>query len=345
MNLNERINILAELGIQLKKGCNDINFEQIIESTHEQNRWFTPEFTRLAIKSVAENYLEKEKLQKWVSKYKFIENSSPKKIGLIMAGNIPLVGFHDLLSVFISGNISLIKLSIKDKILIPFIISLLKQINPETAQYFEITEKLEYFDAVIATGSDNSSRYFEYYFGKYPHIIRKNRNSVAVIHGNESANEIEQLADDIFLYFGLGCRSVSKVYFPKDYKLDFFLKHIDKYSHFNDFFKYNNNYVYNKSIFLVNKEPHLDNGFLLLKEDESMASPLSTLHYEYYLSNNDLEQKLKFSMDKIQVIVSNIKLSFPTISFGQSQFPSLESYSDNIDTLEFLTNLKFTLEK
>lgn len=260
---------------------------------------------------------------------------------MILAGNIPLVGIHDVLSVLISGNHALIKASSQDNRLIKAVLNRLVAIEPAIAKQFTFVERLEGFDAVIATGSNNSSRYFEYYFGKVPHIIRKNRNSVAVLTGHETNEQLFSLGADIFSYFGLGCRNVSKIFIPRDYRLATFFEAIEPYHDIIDHHKYNNNYDYNKSIYLVNRNEHLDNGFLLLKEDTGLISPLAVLFYEYYDDMEELSAKLNDQSSNIQCIVSETPLNVNSqpVAFGKSQSPALWDYADGVDTMDFLTKL------
>ena len=269
------------------------------------------------------------------------EKRNAKRIGVITAGNIPLVGFHDFLSVLISGNIFVGKLSSKDDKLLPNVIDLLIEIEPKFKNYIFISEnKLENFDAVIATGSNNSARYFEYYFGKYPHIIRKNRNSVAVITGNETTVDLQLLADDIFLYFGLGCRSVSKLFLPDGYNLDNIFRNSLKYKEVINHNKYANNYDYNRAIYLLNLTEFKDNGIMLMKEDINMASPISVVYFENYSKLETIKQRLDIEKDNIQCIVADKTVINEAIPFGESQKPQLWDYADNVDTINFLLNIK-----
>lgn len=305
-------------------------------SAESTNAWFTAENIKKSILSFSE-MLNEADLAIWFKSVKF--STSPKKIGLILAGNIPLVGLHDVLSVLATGNIALIKLSSADDKLIKAVIAELIKIEPAFGDKIEYLERLKDFDAVIATGSNNSSRYFDYYFSKVPNIIRKNRNSVAVLDGSESFGDIQNLGNDIFDYFGLGCRNVSKIYFPKGYDIANFYEGIESFQPIINHFKYNNNYDYNKSIYLVNAAKHFDNGFLLLKEDESLTSPLAVLFYEEYEQLQALEDKLKNQSENIQCVISKSPLSLNTFGFGQSQHPKLWDYADNVNTVEFLNNL------
>jgi len=300
------------------------------------NAWFTAENIKKSILSFAE-MLNEADLAIWFKSIKF--STSPKKVGLILAGNIPLVGLHDVLSVLATGNIALIKLSSADDKLIKAVIAELVKIEPAFEDKIEYVERLKDFDAVIATGSNNSSRYFDYYFSKVPNIIRKNRNSVAVLDGSESFEDIQNLGNDIFDYFGLGCRNVSKIYFPKGYDIANFYEGIESFQPIINHFKYNNNYDYNKSIYLVNAAKHFDNGFLLLKEDERLTSPLAVLFYEEYEQLQALEDKLKNQSENIQCVISKSPLSLNTFGFGQSQHPKLWDYADNVNTVEFLNGL------
>ena len=255
-----------------------------------------------------------------------------------MAGNIPLVGFHDLLCVLITGNKALVKLSSNDQKLIPLLIDFLIDIEPSLKDKVIFTkEKLDHYDAVIATGSNNTARYFEYYFGKKPNIIRKNRNSVAVLSGKESQEELTALGEDIFRYFGLGCRSVSKIYLPKEYNIDTFFKAMFPYNSIINHHKYANNYDYNKAVYLMSEFKILDNGFLILKEEESFGSPIASLFYEYYEDVSTLKEKLKDNKENLQCIVSSGFVE-DEISFGNTQKPMLNDYADGIDTIAFLLN-------
>ncbi|HAL51521.1 MAG TPA: acyl-CoA reductase, partial [Sphingobacterium sp.] len=277
-----------------------------------------------------------EKLNHWLAPYPDL--NSTRIVGLILAGNIPLVGFHDMLSVLISGFRAKIKVSSDDAGLTSYVLRLLKQIDPSFTDAFEIVDKLKDFDLVIATGSNNSSRYFDYYFGTKPHIIRRNRNSVAIIGGQESPDQLESLGPDIFDYFGLGCRSVSKLFIPKDYPIAHFFEGIAAFNNVTEHFKYNNNYDYNKSIYLINGDKHFDNGFLLLKEDERTASPLAVVYYETYETLAEVENKLQLAQENIQCVVSEIALNVPSpvFRFGESQCPALDDFADGVNTLDFL---------
>jgi hypothetical protein len=268
-------------------------------------------------------------------------NKTSKKIGLILAGNIPLVGFHDVLCVLITGNHALIKASTQDARLIKYVLNRLVKIDAAFKEQYTFVERLENFDAIIATGSNNTSRYFEYYFSKVPNIIRKNRNSVAVLTGNETTEQLHNLGHDIFDYYGLGCRNVSKLLVPKDYDFVPFFEAIESYQPTINHHKYNNNYDYNKSIYLVNRDKHLDNGFLLVKEDERMVSPLAVVFQEPYEDIRAVEALLSRESEKIQCIVSTVPLnvSNQVVDFGQSQQPALWDYADGIDTMDFLTKL------
>ncbi len=313
------------------------DFVTLVELSQSHNGWFTPEQVYFSINSWAEA-LKEEKLNKWLSDYSFNENSN-KNIGLILAGNIPLVGFHDFLSVLISGNNVLVKTSSNDQFLIKFLAKYLISIDEKLKEKITfVEEKLQGFDAVIATGSNNTSRYFEYYFKSKPSIIRKNRNSVAVLDGNESTEDLENLGEDIFRYFGLGCRNVSKLFVPKGYDFKHFFESIFKYKDVIFYEKYANNYDYNKAVFLMSLYKLLDNEFLTLKEDTSYSSPISSVFYEFYDSIDDVKARIENDSEQIQCVVSN-NLIKNSIAFGQSQKPQLWDYADNIDTLNFLNTL------
>lgn len=316
----------------------DQEFKNLVSSASNSNAWFIAEEVEKALKAL-HKMLNPQDLETWFKDIRV--SSTPKKVGLILAGNIPLVGFHDVISVLATGNIALIKLSSADDKLLPALLNRLVAIEPLLADKIIYTERLKDFDAVIATGSNNTSRYFDYYFGKGPNIIRKNRNSVAVIDGNESKEELALLGHDIFDYFGLGCRNVSKLYIPEGYDIKYFFEPLEPFKDIINHFKYNNNYDYNKSIYLVNLKPHFDNGFLLLTEGESLSSPLAVLYFEYYTSIGELEELLKKEATNIQCVLSNaaLKLDTPVLGFGQSQAPKLWDYADNVNTVDFLNAL------
>ena len=351
MNIDTRINAFAQLGAFLSQfnrkqitqkqeiPHNDIFFEGFkhqIKLAQEHNGWFTQENVLFAIEGWAQQ-LTTEKLEQWLSVYEgaFAKAKLGQRIAIIMAGNIPLVGFHDFLSVLISGHKAIIKSSSNDKHLLPFLAKYLEYVAPEFKESIVFTEqKLENFDAVIATGSNNTARYFEYYFGKKPHIIRKNRNSVAILTGNETKEELIAFGEDVFRYYGLGCRNVSKIFVPKGYNFDKLFEALYPWHSIIDKAKYANNYDYNKAVYLMSLFDILENGFLMLKEDANYASPIATLFYEFYNDKSELDQKLSVEADKIQCIVGSNK-----IPFGHTQKPNLSDYADGIDTISFLTSL------
>jgi hypothetical protein len=333
MTINNRIEAFSTLGQLLQTYKKEL-------IKNNKNPWFTAKNIDFAVDALS--YLLKyEKLEQWISKYPLMnEYQILKRVGVIMAGNIPLVGFHDFLSVLITGHIFIGKLSSKDDRLLPAIIKLLVSYFPEFGERIFVTEsQLNEIDAVIAAGSNNSSRYFNYYFEKYPHIIRKNRNSVAVLTGNESDAQLSGLVDDIFMYFGLGCRNVSKLFLPMNYDLDIIFNASLKYKDIATHHKYANNYDYNRVIYLMNKVNFKENGFMILKEDINLASPISVVYYEYYTDITTLSQRLRFENENIQCIVSNDALFEKSVHFGKSQEPELYEYADNIDTINFLLNL------
>jgi hypothetical protein len=313
------------------------DFVSLIELSQSHNGWFTPEQVYFSIQSWSKALTE-ENVNQWLQPYDF-SNVQPKTVGLILAGNIPLVGFHDFLSVLISGHKVLVKTSSNDQKLLPFLAKYLIAVDPEIEEFITFTEgKLEHFDAVIATGSNNTARYFEYYFKDKPAIIRKNRNSVAVLDGSETDEQLIALGEDIFRYFGLGCRNVSKLFVPKGYQFDAFFKAIFNYKEVIYYEKYANNYDYNKAVFLMSNFKLLDNEFITLKEDISYSSPISSLFYEQYDSLETVEAKLKEDTDQIQCVVSN-DLIADSVDFGQTQLPNLWDYADNVDTLSFLSQI------
>lgn len=319
---------------------NDRFFEGMtdaIQLSKSYNGWFTKNNIQFAFKSW-EDALNEKNLLKWTSVYD-LEKTPNHTIAMVLAGNIPLVGFHDLLSVLISGNRVIAKLSSNDKLLLPYLTKYLIAIEPEFEGKIVFTEeKLENFDAVIATGSNNTARYFDYYFGKYPNIIRKNRNSVAVLSGKETSEDLKNLSNDIFRYFGLGCRNVSKLFIPKDYNFDAFFNAMFIWKEVINDSKYINNYDYNKAVYLMSNVNLLDNEFLLLKEDFNFSSPISVTFYEYYDTLESVSEKLIIEKDHIQCIVSNLGIE-NEIKFGETQKPKLWDYADQIDTIDFLIKL------
>lgn len=332
MKMENRINAFAALGQRLKHWENSER-EAIYDRTQAENPWFTTQSLDLAVRGI-QKFLNAEKLHDLVSKYTF--KSEPKKVGVAMAGNIPLVGFHDLMCVLLSGHSIVIKPSSQDSVLIRFIKDQLVNIEPVFAEKIFIEERLNHVDALIATGSDNTARYFEYYFRKIPHIIRKNRSSCAILVGEEPAEELNALGTDVFSYFGLGCRNVSKLFVPADYKFDGLFKSWESFASIIHHHKYANNYDYRKSIYLVNRDAFFDNGFILITENKGLVSPISVLFFEYYEDQKDLHQKIDEQKDKIQCIVSAQGWWPGSVAFGQSQFPELTDFADGVDTLNFL---------
>ena len=340
-NFNETtlLNAFAALGLQLLSP--DEKLMEIVNSERQYNGWFTAESVLEAVKANG-LMLNKNDLVKWLANYPLNETANAKKVGLILAGNIPLVGFHDVLCVLITGNYALIKSSSQDSRLIKYVLEQLVSLEPYFKDRYSFEERLSDFDAVIATGSNNTSRYFEYYFGKVPHIIRKNRNSIAVLTGDETPEQLYELGHDIFDYFGLGCRNVSKLLVPEGYNFNLFFESIEVFNPIINHHKYNNNYFYNKSILLVNNEKHLDNGFLLLKEDKKLASPLAVLYFEYYDSIPAAISRLMEENDHIQCVVSSVLFDIinQVVDFGKSQQPALWDYADGVDTMAFLTSVR-----
>lgn len=347
MDLSKRIEAFIQLGNFLRnyshRALNDKNtllLDEIIENDRIYNPWFTKDNILQAIQALG-NSLQKNKLEQWVGNYPgLINQSKQKKVGVITAGNIPLVGFHDFITVLISGHVFKGKLSSKDNRLLKFIADYLKSLDADFNDYIFFTEdKLEDLDAIIATGSNNTARYFEYYFGKYPNIIRKNRNSVAVLSGKETDLDIQKLSIDIFSYFGLGCRNVSKIFVPKDYCFDLFFENIQQHQKIYQHNKYANNYDYNKSVYLMNQIQHFDNGFLILKEDENLSSPIGVLFFQYYNDMDAIRELLKLNKELIQCIVAGSDFMDDVVPFGKAQSPELWDYADNVDTMKFLLEL------
>ena len=332
MNIEQRLQVFVELG----KILSEVTEESVatLQTAKHKNGWFIPDQSQLAFTNWS-NALTAENVKHWAAMYPELNNTiTPKKVGLIMAGNIPLVGLHDLISVLLTGHNAVVKLSSEDTTLMSYIISKIKRISPELGSRIEIAERLSDIEAVIATGSNNSSRYFEAYFGKYPNIIRKNRTSVAILEGNESSTDLRKLGQDIFTFYGLGCRNVTKLYVPIGYNFNLFYESIIDYASVLDNIKYVHNYDYHKTLFLLNSQQLLDNEFLLVKEDANLRSPIGVIHYEYTsVDKKELVKKLNKS-EEIQCVVDNQQLKF-----GEAQNPQLWDYADDVDTLRFLLNL------
>ncbi len=347
LSIQQRANAFISLGIFLKdyrekaakpnhqKFHSDL--EKLIEMCYIYNGWFTPASVNKALAGI-ESMLNENEVQAFVKTS--AAPSSPKTVAVIMAGNIPAVGFHDMLCVLNSGNKVLIKLSSDDHLLIPFLAGMLIYFEPGFAPFIHFAEnKLSDFDAVIATGSNNSSRYFDYYFKKYPHIIRKNRNSVAVLSGEESKADLQLLGHDILDYFGLGCRNVSKLFVPEGYNFATFYEAIFDFKTVIDNKKYGNNYDYTRAVYLLDSVKFLDNNFLMLKEDKAFASPVSVVFHEPYTNISDVEELLLQHKEQLQCIVGKNLTQLKTLNFGQSQCPTLSDYADDVNTLDFLSRL------
>ncbi|MEQ1677092.1 MAG: acyl-CoA reductase [Chitinophagaceae bacterium] len=332
MNLPYRIDLLNRLGEYILSDAED--WQEAKDRASRENGWFIPEFIELAVSTIARSFLQKQVLESWTRQYQLPGNNpQPRSVGIVMAGNIPLVGFHDWLCVFITGHRAVIKPSSKDQVLIKHLVETMAAWEPEMLQCNSFAEMLKGCEAYIATGSNNSSRYFEYYFGKYPHIIRKNRTSVAVLNGDETATELEQLADDICLYFGLGCRNVSKIFVPNGYDFIPVIEALKKYNYLGDHHKYKNNYDYNLAIQLLNKKYYMSSGTQLLVEESAIFSPISQLNYSFYDNSTRLAEELR-NNEELQCIVGK-----GFLPFGQAQTPSISDYADGVDTMQFLRSL------
>jgi hypothetical protein len=336
--LSARISAFVQLGERLLS-LDEAEKNSLFLRAQNQNAWFTFRSLAQAMEGIR-LLLSEEALSKWVKAYPITDPETPKAIGLLMAGNIPAVGFHDLLAVLISGNTACVKLSSTDAVLPLWLITELRTIEPRYAERMQVEEMLKNKEAYIATGSNNSARYFTYYFGKYPHLIRANRSSVAILSGQETEQDLAALGKDIFDYFGLGCRNVSKVFVKDPAQLTLLLDALSSQAEVAAHHKYLNNYEYNKSIYLVNREPHLDNGFLLVRESTELVSPIGVLFYEVYADEASLATRLAEIDSQIQCIVGDpVHSSIARIPFGQTQCPAPWDYADGVDTLKFLLSL------
>lgn len=333
MNLQYRIDLLTRLGQYLLS--DEPAWTEAKDRAERENGWFTQDFIQRSTNSIAHRFLQKNELEKWAADYQLADGPAKKNVGIVMAGNIPLVGFHDWLCCFMAGHRAVVKLSSKDSALLKHIFSVLTEWEPGFADYYQVSEFLKGCDAYIATGSNNSAGYFEYYFSKYPHIIRRNRTSVALLKGDETTEELSALADDVHLFFGLGCRNVTKIYTPKEYDFVPLLDAFRKYGELADHHKYKNNYDYNLALQILNKKFYMTNGSVLLIEDPGFFSPISQLNYEFYEPGHltELANQLQDN-DQVQAVVAR-----DYIPFGQSQQPSLTDYADGVDTMRFLVSL------
>lgn len=330
LTLNERIALMAKLGEYFSSKSHEL--QTVKEEAFIKNSWFIPRFVDRAIHNISRQYLQQDKLQEWISHYPDLKNTpeNPKNVGMVMAGNIPAVGFHDLLCGIISGHNLTLKLSSKDDTILKHVLHKLKTWAPALEAKIRTADMLKGCDAYIATGNNNSARYFEYYFGRYPHIIRKNRTSVAILRGDETPEELQKLSDDVFLYFGLGCRNVTKIFVPQKYDFTLLFDAFKKYGFLTDFHHYKNNYDYQLSLSLLNKQYYMTNGTVLLRPHLSVFSPVSVLHYEEYDDWNVLQNSLSQN-EEIQCMVSEGR-----VAPGTTQKPGLSDYADKVDTMEFL---------
>ncbi len=332
MNVEQRVDLLERLGKHISSGGDE--WERATDKAQAENPWFVPQFVQHQLNHISSEYLNRANLESLVRNYSIPpETFSPKKVGLVMAGNIPLAGFHDFLSVFISGHHQVIKPSSKDFELVKYVIEKLSEWEPSFNEYASIAERLKNCDAYIATGSNNSSRYFDYYFSKYPHIIRRNRTSAAILTGNETIEDLAALADDVYIYFGLGCRNVTKMYVPREYDFVPLLESFRKYNWTFDVHKYKNNYDYQLAIMIINRMYYMTNGSILIVENKGLFSPVSQLNFEFYDDGKEVEKFLKNNSD-IQCIVGKNQ-----VPFGLAQKPGLTDYADKADTLQFLREL------
>lgn len=331
MTLQDRIHAFVSLGDKIS-AFKTAEIEELTAHSRSVNGWFDYPSVHRALEGIA-FMLKEDKLERWTENYP-LDPSVSKIVGIIMAGNIPMVGFHDLLSVLISGHLAAVKMSSQDPFLMQKIIDWVIEIEPRFKKNIDVREKLDAVDAVICTGSDNTARHFEYYFGKYPNLIRRNRTSVAVLNGKETDEELQALGQDIFTYYGLGCRNVSKLFTPEGFDLTTLLPHWEPFQSVIHNNKYKNNYDYNKAIYLINKEEHLDNGFLLVCPSEEIVSPTAVLYHSTYSDQEELESLLLANQEKIQCIVGTNH-----VPFGQAQSPELWDYADGVDTLDFLSKL------
>lgn len=326
------------LGEIIKKNLTNHTWQPFLQQAYQENRWFTPENSQKALWAIAD-MLNKADMEKWLAAYPTPSLAKPKNVGIIMAGNIPAVGFHDALCVLLSGHILHAKLSSSDSVLMKLLLNTLAEIDPALRSHIIYADKLHTIDALIATGSNNSARYFEYYFADKPKIIRKNRTSLAVLSGKETTEDYKKLAEDIFLYYGLGCRNISKLLVPIQYTFNAFFEAIYDWNSVMENTKYANNVDYSRAIYLLNKEPFIENGFLLVKESSMLFSPTGVLFYHTYQHTNEVQAYITSNTENVQCVVSNVSLPTETLPYGTAQYPKVYNYADNIDTIQFLLAL------
>jgi len=332
MILQERIELLSRLGQYISS--NEAEWLAVKERAYSQNQWFVPEFIESATTNIAQHFLQTPLLQDWAAQYQIPSAPiNPLQIGVVMAGNIPLVGFHDLLCVFVSGHYAVVKASSKDEVLMKHLVKKMYEWDVRVQNWISFADRLNGLDAYIATGSNNSSRYFDYYFGKYPNVIRRNRTSVAVLDGTESAETLSLLADDVLQYFGLGCRNVTQVYVPQEYDFIPLLNALKKYPEFIDYHKYKHNFDYHLALLIMGGKYYMNNDTVILTENNSPFSPVSQLHYSFYTNRSELLNQLKKD-ESIQCIVG-----LGLVPFGAAQQPQLTDYADGVDTMDFLKGL------
>ncbi len=350
MQLDRAINSFHLLGEEIGnflygKTANREKWEKALLLTEQENPWFTKENIISALNGITP-WLEKDKLNAWLAQYPQPDNKKVLTVGVVMAGNIPLVGFHDFLCVLLSGNILHAKLSHSDKTLLPFLAKILIGIEPEWENQIHFADKLSStgLNAIIATGSNNTARHFEYYFRDIPHIIRKNRNGVAILAGLEITHDLSMLGEDIFSYYGLGCRNVSKLFVPKGYDFKLFFESIEKYKDVINHNKYHSNYVYNRTIYLMDGKKITDNGFLAVINSPHVASPIAVLNFEEYDNLEVLVKELNSIKEEIQCVATSNSvnknlgnLAPLKVELGETQSPLLTDYADGVDIMRFLS--------
>lgn len=339
LNLKERIDIIIAVGEQLRNYESNDDIKRAMSMAGSENQWFTEANIKKSINSITDKYTHPAKLNEWVKRYNLPENEEPKLLGLLLAGNIPFVGIHDVITGFIAGHYLKLKFSDKDTYLMKMLVKLIVNQNPKAEAYFEEVERMNDIDMVIATGSNNTARYFDYYFGKMPNIIRKNRVSVGVLGMDTTTEELKLLGEDVFSYFGLGCRNISKIYLPKGYKIEQIMEAFEDWKEWVLHNKYKNNFDYNYAIYLLNKVKFFTNGSLITLENESLYSRISCLHFSYYEDIEELSKELKGVKDQLQCVVSNVDIQgMNTYGFGETQSPELWDYADGVDTMKFLAS-------
>ncbi len=323
--MNNLIDIFAELGQRLRNFGHDEHSQRVLMDAIAQNEWFTEKEVHRAIDAICEEFLDREKLIAWLKEYP--QTTPQRNVAIIMAGNIPLVGFFDLMCVLVCGHRAYIKPSSKDRVLTGYITELLRDIHP-TIPIHNYDESLTY-DAIIATGGAQAEEYFQRRYSSIPALIRGSRHSAAVLTGEESEQELLGLQEDIFTYSGLGCRNVSLIFLPRGKQLKLRTPKMNP--------MYHGNYLHCKAMRQMMGHKFLDTGECILVEECNFSQNISQINYCYYNDIEEVRYWLAQHDNKLQCIVSREPLHPRVVDFGRAQYPTLTDYADGVDVMKFLT--------